>query len=310
MRSALRRRRLLDDRVTDRAGADDVRDDLDAVVLTEERGPPPSPRLHAPERHPEAHPRAVYRRGTRTTVIASTVAPLSAAMRNRGRDHLLADLADLHRHEDPPEPGAHRERRERIDVVEDAAVVPPSRHPEDDEPEAEPGGPGIARARVGHHREHERSRAVSGTPISAAIGTGVPRTRMSGPARNGRGRSGSREAQPDHGELGERERDEDAERVDARKEAARRLRGCRLQDDDGDRGSARSRGSPRSRRASAARSARTRGEHPVRGHRVREPGAARDRGRRRAEQDERAREPDHDAQRVDEPGREARRRAR
>ena len=82
--------------------------DLDAVLLPERtrlgEGLPP----RAGGRPPGSAPSSGNARGTRTTKIASTVGAALLRERDRRRHHLLADVAELHRHEhlaDTPRPG-------------------------------------------------------------------------------------------------------------------------------------------------------------------------------------------------------------
>ena len=86
--------------------------DLDSVILAEHPGFVAATRRPSAATSPGSSPSSSNLRGTRTTVIASISAPPLLRERDRGRDHLLADVAELHRHEDALElrarPGAPR----------------------------------------------------------------------------------------------------------------------------------------------------------------------------------------------------------
>ena len=182
---------LVDDRVADRARADDVSVHLDAVVRAE--------RARLVERRVD--PRGDLRRQLALELELARNAhdgdrlDLGAALlreRDRRRDHLLADVTELHRHEDPLEVGARRKLLDRRDVLEQA---PPPLAPdgdEDDQADGEPHRPGVARAGMRDHREHpdrERQRRADERREREARAL-APTT--FGRARNGRSRSGSR----------------------------------------------------------------------------------------------------------------------
>ena len=157
------------------------RADLDAVILAEQ------PRLV--ERRVDraatsagSSPSSSNLRGTRTTVIASIVGAALLRERDRRRDHLLADVAELHRHEDPLELRARRELLDRVDVLEQAALAAP---PDDDEHDrarrSSHTGPGVARAGMRDHREHPDRRTSAARRRAPAAGRGTPRIRTFGP---------------------------------------------------------------------------------------------------------------------------------
>ena len=81
--------------------------------------------------------------------------------RDRGRDHLLADVAELDRHEDTPELGARGELLDRQHLLEQTVPLGTPHDDEDDEPDREPGRAGIAGAvvrREGEDPDRERER--------------------------------------------------------------------------------------------------------------------------------------------------------
>ena len=165
--------------------------DLDAVLLAER------PRLRErrlgalARRRRAAGPRAGSARGTRTTMIASTVAPRSLAS--------AIAVATISSPMSPSfigtssrvEVGAGRERgdRDRRRPARPAVAAPADEH-ETTSPTASQAGPGVARAGVGDHREHpdgERQRRADERRQRHS----TPADRISGRARNGRSRSGS-----------------------------------------------------------------------------------------------------------------------
>ena len=182
---------LVDDRVADRAGVDGVGMDLDAVLLAE--------RLRLGDRRRSAlrdlgRQLGVERALPRHRHDGDRLDPGPALLRERDGcgDHLLADVAELHRHEDAPEGGAHRERAARIDVLEDMPRRSCQRVPTNTaSPSASHAGPAY-RAPSCVTIASTKTAAVSGAPTSAGSGTSTPRIRTSGRARNGRPRSGSR----------------------------------------------------------------------------------------------------------------------
>ena len=78
----------------------------------------------------------------------------------------------------------------------------------EDEPDREPRRAGVAGARVRDEGERARRRARAATPIDGAASGRAERAREVGLGQ----------AQPQHGELGGREREQDAEGVEAREE--------------------------------------------------------------------------------------------
>ena len=90
--------------------------------------------------------------------------------RDRRRDHLLADVPELHRHEDPAE---LRAGRELVDGPTCSSRPSPPRAAdgdEDDEPDSEPRRAGVARAWCVTSASTQTTN-VSGAPTSAGSGT-------------------------------------------------------------------------------------------------------------------------------------------
>ena len=221
--------------------------------------------------------------------------------RDRRRDHLLADVPELHRHEHLPVGGARRQRRDGIDVVENAsprgAVGRRSRRRA--RARARPGP--AYRAPGWVTRASTQTAKVSGAPINAGKREQHASDSQLGPRPERPLEIGLGLTQADHGELRSREREEHAEGVQAREErrvVPRQARPWRSR--------SRLRRLPTARSASRETSERrsrrpnSRGSMPCsaieRPRRV-QPG---DRRRRRREQDQRAGETDDDAQNVDE----------
>ena len=137
-------------------------------------------------------PSSGYLRGTRTTVNASDLAPALLRDRDRRRDHLLADVAELHRDEDALELRSRRKLLDRRDVLQEpVAGLAPNRH-EDDQAGEEPQRARVARARVRRQREHPDREGRAARRRAAASGSRWPRIVTSGRARNGRRSAGSR----------------------------------------------------------------------------------------------------------------------
>ena len=129
----------------------------------------------------------------------------SWASLHRRRDHLLADLAELHRHEDAPLNARLRElpaRRSRRRARSGARPASGGRRQYTTRPSGEPGRAAVARGPVRDERDDpDRQRRARGR---RRAGTGSRRPRGSARRRAPERppELGRREAQPDHGELG------------------------------------------------------------------------------------------------------------
>ena len=184
-------------------------------------------------------PSRAYLRGTRRRDrLDRRVALLRE--RDRRRDHLLADVAELHRDEDPLELGAGRKHLDRRDVFEQTPRRAAADDDEHDEASAQPDRAGVARAGMGEHGEHpdregerraDERRDREPSPRTVTFGRRAVRPREVGLAN----------PQPDDGELGGGERDEDAERVQAREECGVAVAANSVSDDEPDREAARDR---------------------------------------------------------------------
>ena len=140
---------------------------------------------------------------------------------------------------------------------------------------------------------------VSGAPTSAATREPVPANGHVR-AREVRPREiGLAHAQPNDGELGRRERDEDAERVEAREERGVAVGAELGHEDEHDREPGRQRDRLARNDCAALEPRELARKRAVLRERVREPGDPRERGRRGSDEDEDARDPDRDLERVD-----------
>ena len=157
IRSALRRVASSTIDMTDRPCVDGLRPYVDPVLLTERLASATDASAWSATAAGSGACSS-RSRGTWTTVIASTPPALLREGDGR-RDHLLADVAELHGDEDAPERRADGEGASRVDVLEHPLAFAQPGPREDDETEGEPGGPRVARSRVGHHREHEDRRS-------------------------------------------------------------------------------------------------------------------------------------------------------
>ena len=226
-----------------------------------------------------------------------------------GRDHLLADVAELHRHQHLLEVGARGQRRDRIDVVEHPDLATPANDDVDHEPEQQPRRARVASAGMRDQRQHpddeRQRRADQGGDRHEDAADPHLGLRPERPLE-----VGLRAPEPDHRELRGGEGEQHAERIGAREEGRVVLAEDPRHDHDRDRHRpGREQRLARDERA-PLETAELAGQHPVLGHRPPEPGAPRDRRRRSREQDQRAGQPDDDAQHVDDHGRAGARRTR
>ena len=215
------------------------------------------------------------------------------------RDHLLADLAELHRHEDP------REARlgelllvRRDDVLEQARAAAAAHHHVHDEARSEPCWAAVARAEMRHQRDDEDRRRAKRAEDGRQREDGAAETDAERDAERAP-RVGLRHAEPDHRELrgGEGEQHPEAEEAREERHLARE-RGAD-QERDGD-AAGRDHGGGCHERA-AMETAEGRGQLSVLAERVGEPSEAGDRRRRCGEQHERPGQADVDAKRPGEP---------
>ena len=302
--------RALDDRVADRAGAHGRR--LDRRRRARRRGA--SPRRATPRRAPPR--RTSARRAAARAARGSRAAPRTSAScsrreLDRGREHLLADHPELHRHEDPLRTCGTARRgcsSRRVDPLHQPLAVRAADGDEDDEPDAR-ARPGRRSARPGASPSRRPRPRTSATAPTIAGQRDLARRgslTLNG-ARYGRGRSGSsirslitascaavnasrtpnekRLARNATSSLDERRRDHDRRRD-------RRGRDDRLRRDE---------------RAPVQPAERAR-QLAVLAERVGEPREAGDRRRHRREQDQRAGDADVEAQHVAEPVRQLARR--
>ena len=211
-----------------------------------------------------------------------------------GRDHLLADQAQLHRDEDAGELGLGKVLRRGFDPLEQPLAAATAHKPVDDEPGDEPDRAAVAGAGMGHQRNDEDPEGPRGADER---GHGNLHAAQSDPHRSAEGALELRlgEAERDHGELGRGEGAEDAEAEQAREEAdrIREERGHEQERDRDQRGGHDRFG--RHERSPVEAAERTR-ELAVLAEGVREPCEPRNRGRDRDEQDEGSGEADVEAQ--------------
>ena len=217
---------------------------------------------------------------------------------DRGRDHLLADRPELHRDEDVRELGLGQVYRRRRDPLQEALPALAPDEPVDGEPGDEPDRPAVARARVRDQGDHEDCKGEHRADDSGQRHLDPAQAHVEGSAVRPR-ELGLGEAKPDHGELCCGEGREHAEAEQAREEGdlVRQNRGPEEERDRDQR-----RGDDRLRRDErpAVEPAEGPRQLAVLAERVCKPREAGDRRRDRDEQDERARQPDVDAQRVHE----------
>ena len=218
--------------------------------------------------------------------------------RDRSRDHLLADVPELHGYEDALELRARRKLADGPDLLEEATPSRPADGNEDGEPREEPDRACVAGARVREHREHEDRRGER-SPDERGHRKPVTAEQHVRPRAVRTREVGLPHPQTNDGELGRGEGDEDAERVETREEG-RVPAGCKLGErDEPDR---KSRGD-RDRLARDHRAALEPGELARQGsvlrQRVRQARDPRERRRRGAREDEDAGDPDDDLEAVD-----------
>src|SRR5213592_1549263 len=207
---------LLDDRLADRAAADDRALDLHSVLGGEklrlgERGLGPLllVRHLGVDGELERHRDHMQGPHGATTLLRQA---------DRGGEHLFADLAELHGHEDPLVDAlllGHEVGNRRLDVLHQRLVARAAHGDEEDGADDEPDGAGDPRRSVGverrdPEREGERSADERGQrDLDAA------QAHVSGHAVRA-GQVGLGEAQADDGELRRGECNQRAEAVQAR----------------------------------------------------------------------------------------------
>ena len=207
---------------------------------------------------------------------------------HRGRQHLLADVAELERHQDGPHlvlGGRPPGRARRAWRAPAGSPLPPGARPgtrprrSRATPARRCGPPPWVASDVTH------SSAVRTAPTTDTTGIQAPRQRMLPGTRERPRQLGLARAQAHHGELGGGHRDQDAEAVEPGQEAgpvAERV-GQHDQHRRDDRGGERGRAG---RRRSALGPGEGVGQHVVAGHRVGQPLAAGHGGRHHRDQDE------------------------